>query len=212
MVITDIQIKLVPPSEDKLLAFACITLDNCFVVRDIKVIRGRDGLFIAMPSRKVTDRCRRCGAKNHLQASYCNRCGTKQVDRRTQADVRGRTKLHVDIAHPINSRCREVLQAAVITAYQKEWENSQQPGYHPQKSDYFDVDDGSGRWTEDQLDDNKTSELVVAKQTKECASLIVNITPCSASSATPDADIAASSSTPPNPTQKADGQGFGMFS
>src|SRR5262249_44242153 len=44
-------------------------------------------------------------------------------------DADGRVKLHADIAHPINSACREVIQSAVLKAYQLERERSKQPGY-----------------------------------------------------------------------------------
>lgn len=46
------EVKVFPVSEDKLRAFVSIVLDACFMVNDIKVIRGKDGLFISMPSRK----------------------------------------------------------------------------------------------------------------------------------------------------------------
>lgn len=50
MNITEIRVSL--RDDDKLKAFVCITLDNCFVVRGIKVIRGGKGEFVAMPSRR----------------------------------------------------------------------------------------------------------------------------------------------------------------
>src|SRR5206468_12414524 len=53
MEITDI--KVFPVDEDKLKAYVTITLDNCFVVRDLKVIAGNGGLFIAMPAKKRKD-------------------------------------------------------------------------------------------------------------------------------------------------------------
>ena len=51
--ITDV--KVFPVQEDKLKAYVTITLDNCFVVRDLKVIAGNGGLFIAMPAKKRKD-------------------------------------------------------------------------------------------------------------------------------------------------------------
>lgn len=53
MDITDI--KVFPVDEDKLRAYVTITLDNCFVVRDLKVIQGTSGLFVAMPAKKRKD-------------------------------------------------------------------------------------------------------------------------------------------------------------
>ncbi len=46
------EVKIFPINEDKLKAFATIIFDNCFVVRDLKIIHGNSGLFVAMPSKK----------------------------------------------------------------------------------------------------------------------------------------------------------------
>lgn len=53
MDITDV--KIFPVDEDKLRAYVTITLDHCFVVRDLKVIAGTNGLFVAMPAKKRKD-------------------------------------------------------------------------------------------------------------------------------------------------------------
>lgn len=49
------EVKVFPVNEEKLKAYATITFDNCFVVRDLKVISGETSLFIAMPSKKKKD-------------------------------------------------------------------------------------------------------------------------------------------------------------
>jgi stage V sporulation protein G len=46
------QIRVFPVEEDKLKAFVSVILDNCFVVSDIKIIQGHNGLFVSMPSKK----------------------------------------------------------------------------------------------------------------------------------------------------------------
>jgi stage V sporulation protein G len=46
------EVKVFPIQEEKLKAFVSIVFDHCFMVNDIKIIQGRDGLFISMPSRK----------------------------------------------------------------------------------------------------------------------------------------------------------------
>ncbi len=46
------EVKVFPINEEKLKAFVSIVFDQCFMVNDIKIIQGRDGLFISMPSRK----------------------------------------------------------------------------------------------------------------------------------------------------------------
>ena len=55
MEITDVRIRMVQKEDTKLKAVASITIDNCFVVHDIKVIEGKERLFIAMPSRKTAE-------------------------------------------------------------------------------------------------------------------------------------------------------------
>lgn len=55
MKISDVRIRLVNKEDNKLKAVASITIDDCFVVHDIKVIEATDGVFIAMPSRKTND-------------------------------------------------------------------------------------------------------------------------------------------------------------
>ncbi|MGE0616746.1 MAG: septation regulator SpoVG [Bacteriovoracia bacterium] len=49
------EVKIFPVDEDKLKAYVTIVLDNCFVVRDLKIINGNTGLFVAMPSKKRKD-------------------------------------------------------------------------------------------------------------------------------------------------------------
>jgi len=131
MEITEVRVKLVNNKDDRLKAFCCITLDNAFVIHDIKIIERTDGHFVAMPSRKMSDHCSKCGSKNHLRARYCNNCGTALPQNRTRKDPRGRMKLHADIAHPINTRCRQQIQEAVVAMFEKELERSKLPGYKP---------------------------------------------------------------------------------
>lgn len=54
MNITDVRVRKIS-KEGKMKAVVSVTIDNEFVVHDIKVIEGEKGLFIAMPSRKATD-------------------------------------------------------------------------------------------------------------------------------------------------------------
>ena len=69
--------------EDRLKAYITITIDGCFVIRDLKVINGNTGLFVAMPSKKRKD-------------------GTFR-----------------DIAHPLNSETREMIESKILDAYNK---------------------------------------------------------------------------------------------
>ena len=49
------EVKVFPVDEEKLKAYITIVLDNCFVVRDLKIISGTAGLFVAMPSKRRKD-------------------------------------------------------------------------------------------------------------------------------------------------------------
>lgn len=49
------EVKVFPVNEDKLKAYVTIIFDNCFVIRDLKIIHGNSGLFVAMPSKKRKD-------------------------------------------------------------------------------------------------------------------------------------------------------------
>ena len=82
MNITDVRVRKIT-KEGKMKANVSITLDDEFVVHDIKVIEGEKGLFIAMPSKKATD-----------------------------GEYR-------DIAHPINSGTRELIQSTILTSYDR---------------------------------------------------------------------------------------------
>ena len=81
MQITDVRVRKVA-KEGKLKAVVSITIDDEFVVHDIKVIEGEKGLFIALPSRKATD-----------------------------GEYR-------DIAHPINSDTRNMIQTLILEQYE----------------------------------------------------------------------------------------------
>jgi stage V sporulation protein G len=82
--------------------------------------------------------------KNHLRAQYCNQCGKRLHDSRAPKDADGRAKLYADIAHPINSDCREMIQEVVINEYYEEIERAKQPGYVSRYDDFdFEYTDSS---------------------------------------------------------------------
>ncbi len=140
MEITEVRIKLMEDSDDRLQAFCSITFDNAFVVRDLKIIDGTNGPFVAMPSRKLTAHCPNCRVKNHLRSSYCNNCGMRLRDERPPRDADGRVKLYADIAHPINAACREQIQKRVIAEFLAELDRATEPGYVSRYDDEYDVD------------------------------------------------------------------------
>lgn len=133
MEITEVRIRLVEQSNEKLKAFCSITFDNAFVIRDLKIIEGVKGIFVAMPSRKITDHCPKCRGKNSIMAKFCSDCGVKLEMKRLTPSPEGRLKLYADIAHPITTQCRDMIQQKVLQAYQEEVKRSKQPGYKPQE-------------------------------------------------------------------------------
>jgi len=79
--ITDVRLRRVS-TEGKMRAIASITINEAFVVHDVRIIDGNNGMFVAMPSKRTAD-----------------------------GEFR-------DIAHPINSQTREIIQNAVIKEYE----------------------------------------------------------------------------------------------
>jgi len=134
--ITEVRVKLMEEPGERLQAFCSITFDDAFVVRDLKIIEGATGPFVAMPSRKLTAHCPQCGCKNHLRAAHCNQCGHRLKEPTAAKDDEGRSKLYADIAHPINSLCREMIQQRVISAFEQERKQSRLPGYRPSYEDF----------------------------------------------------------------------------
>ena len=122
MDITEVRIFLKNTEDKKLKAYATLTFDNCFVVRNVKVIEGNKGLFVAMPSRKVKEPCAKCGYRNVVRSKFCNNCGAtleiKSADNMSPEEAR--RSEHKDIAHPITLECREKIQQKVLEAFETE--------------------------------------------------------------------------------------------
>lgn len=135
MRVTEVWVQLVEDRNGKVKAFCSITFDNAFVVRDLKIIEIEDGsgdnkrLFVAMPSRKLSAKCGRCGHKNHVEAHYCNYCACQLPEGRKFVNKYGQVKIHADVAHPITQEYRQIIQDAVLAEYYKELELSKNPDY-----------------------------------------------------------------------------------
>ena len=124
MEITEVRIFLKEGIDKKLKAYATVTFDNAFVVRNIKVIEGSTGLFIAMPSRKLKTACPKCGFRNEMRSKFCNQCGQSLPASAPRPlgpeDAATSSSEHRDIAHPITQSFREYLQKKVLEAFEKE--------------------------------------------------------------------------------------------
>jgi len=86
-------------NEERLKAYATVTIDNVFLIRDLRIINGNTGLFVAMPSRKMKD-------------------GTFK-----------------DIAHPLNSETRQMIEKKVLAAYEHELANPAKRELAPKESE-----------------------------------------------------------------------------
>ncbi|MDD3374569.1 MAG: septation protein SpoVG family protein [Candidatus Omnitrophica bacterium] len=139
MEITEIRVFLKDGQDKKLKAYTTVTFDDCFVVRNIKVIQSTNGLFIAMPSRKVRLSCPKCHFRNEIGSKFCNHCGAglsvKNVSAATPEDSKAE---HRDIAHPVTKEFRDQLQKKVLEAYEKEVGSSSAKEKKPLEEDVAD--------------------------------------------------------------------------
>jgi stage V sporulation protein G len=142
MKITEVRVFPVESRDGKLKAFATMTFDDWFVVRNVKVIQGNNGLFVAMPSRKAVDSCLKCRFKNARGSRYCNQCGAEIGQKMSFEAGEGEKRgvEHMDIAHPIKQECRMYIQQQIIEAYNKESKKQKEEGgaYRPQTEDDLD--------------------------------------------------------------------------
>ncbi|OQX53858.1 MAG: hypothetical protein B5M48_02245 [Candidatus Omnitrophica bacterium 4484_213] len=129
MEITEVRVSLREKENSRLKAFTTVTFDNCFVVRDIKVIDGSKGLFVAMPSKKVRVPCSQCNFRNEIGSKYCSQCGARlEVVPEPRAGDENVREEHRDIAHPITMEFRKYIQNKVLEAYEKEKTSPQGEG------------------------------------------------------------------------------------
>lgn len=141
MEITEVKISLREGANKKLKAYATVIFDNCFVVRNIKVIEGNNGLFVAMPARKMKQFCPRCGKRIEIRSKYCSQCGAQLPPPPRDLGEMKNSQLHQDIAHPINQQFRDYLQKRVLDAYNEEKQKASAKGAGP--SDFLTSQDTS---------------------------------------------------------------------
>jgi stage V sporulation protein G len=119
--ITNVEITLADGKDERLKAYCSMTLDDSFVIRDMKIIKGPKGFFVSMPQRKLTDHCPSCRAKNYVKNRFCGQCGCRLAEMRQPIDMEtGRYRNYGDTAHPINQQCREMIESVVLEAYAEE--------------------------------------------------------------------------------------------
>lgn len=133
MKITEVRVFKKQDVRNKLRAFVTITIDDSFVIRDIKVIEGSKGLFVAMPSRKLKEPCPACNQRIELGSKFCSQCGSniEGVAFTETAEGQDKQNQHKDVAHPISLECREYIQQTVLDAYKNESSSAHQHSSEP---------------------------------------------------------------------------------
>jgi stage V sporulation protein G len=121
MEVSEVRISLREDEGKRLKAYATVTFDHSFVVRNIKVVEGNEGLFVAMPAKKARQFCSRCGKKVEVGSRFCNHCANPQPVSIKNSDVQRQIN-HQDVAHPINQEFRDYLQSKILSAYYAEKE------------------------------------------------------------------------------------------
>ena len=124
MQITDVRVALSATPTTRLKAYASVTFDHCFVVRNVKIIEGKHGVFVAMPSRKPKVTCATCHMKSDLGNRFCPHCGAALL-RPSATPGAGdletpEVAAHRDIVHPVTTEFRQYLQKTVLEAYDAE--------------------------------------------------------------------------------------------
>lgn len=118
MEITEVQVMLPQGPPNKVLAYVTVVFDDCFLIRDIKII-DHDPPFLAMPYRSIASRCPRCSGKNWISNAYCGSCGIK-TSFTVPLTQSGKPRLFGDVCHPITPEFRKSLTDAVMDVYESE--------------------------------------------------------------------------------------------
>ncbi|MCX7703370.1 MAG: SpoVG family protein [Planctomycetota bacterium] len=140
MKVTEVRIKL-NQTAGRLKAYCSVTFDDVFVIRELKLIDGPNGYFLAMPSKKLEDRCPHCSAKNQVRSHYCNWCGKRLPENRASSDMQGRLRLYADVAHPIKMEFRQMLHDVVMAAYRREKELAETMGENYQPKELWRIEE-----------------------------------------------------------------------
>lgn len=95
-----------------IIAYCSVYLDDCFVIREVRVVGGASGLKVSMPDRKLSIRLP-CGHKNDFDNDFCCRCGAPKAPG-VGPDLDARR--HLDMCHPVTQECRRHINELVIGA------------------------------------------------------------------------------------------------
>ena len=113
MKITSVEVVLAPDAENAIVqAYVSLVFDDMFKVSDFRVVRVRERIWVAMPSRKEKAYCPKCDFINNFNARFCNRCGTPQPTTKPE-------KAFHDIVFPTTVAMKRYIETEVLAAYLK---------------------------------------------------------------------------------------------
>lgn len=115
MEITDVDIHLEDDSGGNVKAYCHLTFDGTLVVKNFKVIDGRHGLFVAMPSRKDTKECYKCHTDIPKDASYCYECG-KNIN----GGNKNKRNLYDNMVYTRDNHFKDDIEEIVLEEYERE--------------------------------------------------------------------------------------------
>lgn len=99
-----------------LMAFMSLRIGD-FILDGVKVVEADGFLLVVMPQKQAIDSCPGCGARNHILANFCERCGQRRESARLRMGHKGKPFLYHDIFYPISAEARAELEKLVLAAY-----------------------------------------------------------------------------------------------
>ena len=111
MLVTKCSVRPEIKPQSRLRGYATVVLDGQLVIRYIRIIEGRDGLFIVFPSREKTRPCDKCGTKISFRDSHCRRCGNEVTAYIEEAEYK-------DIVFPINKELSKHISDRVLKEFE----------------------------------------------------------------------------------------------
>lgn len=119
MTITEIRVSI-EPHHNRVLAYFRLTLDNCLIITNVRLISGDRKKYVAMPSRKSKKGCKSCGSRISMDATYCSVCGNKFPATDMPPVIKSndfRRDIYHDVVHPIDPALRSEFEQRILRAY-----------------------------------------------------------------------------------------------
>jgi DNA-binding cell septation regulator SpoVG len=122
---------------DNLRGYASIRVGGWLRISDMRIIDARGKLFVSCPVRFYSNQCLGCGALHSCADIFCPACGVRSLKEPIPTTLLRNHRF--DIAHPVDFKGREMLEEAVLGAFEIEDALTSEPDYHHDRADY-DVD------------------------------------------------------------------------